>query len=121
MNSIEVQNANIFFANMDINISSSERYMLLGSWQGTMGVIARAVIDLIKHDMCSDSSTVTLEISQTINLVFVETKIRSLYKPEMLLSIYYVAGWHITTYFKAGKKERVNLGRQRYHYLNVER
>lgn len=75
ISSFEVRNANIFLANMDINVSSSKRFMLLGSWRGTMGLISRIIIDLIKHDMCSDSSKVTLEISNTINLMFAETHI----------------------------------------------
>jgi len=46
--------ANNFIDNMDVNIS--QRYLLLGSWRRTMWVISRAVIDLVKHDTCSNAS-----------------------------------------------------------------
>ena len=66
-----------------------------------------AIIDLFKHDICLNSSVFTLEMESTINLVFAEDNIHSLYNVEMLQWIYYVAVWHITACFKAGNNKRV--------------
>ena len=53
--------------------------------------------------MCSDSTSSSLEISRTVELSFTEEDISALYSSEMLSTLYYIAGWHVTACFKAGK------------------
>ena len=78
-------------------------YISRGRWRATLGVLARCVIDLIKNDMCSDSTSSSLEISTRVESSFTEEDISALYSSEMLSTLYYIAGWHITACFKAGK------------------
>jgi len=90
-------------------------FISVGSWQATLGVMARCVINLVKHDMCSNSSTLALEIVSTVLSDFSETNVHALYSDEMLSSLYYITGWHITACLKAGtiragKKMMVNSG-----------
>ena len=75
----------------------------IGSWRATLGVMARCVIELIKHDMCSDSSSLTMEFTATVKSSFSETNSMAVFPSDMLSTIYYIAGWHITACLKAGR------------------
>ena len=57
----ELVNSNhVIINHANSRASAFEIYLLLGSWRATIGVIARTVIDSIKHDMCSNSNAFTL-------------------------------------------------------------
>jgi len=59
-------------------------FVSVGSWRATLGVMARYVIDLFKHVMCSNSSTLVLEIVSTVSSAFSETNVQDLYLDEIL-------------------------------------
>ena len=67
-------------------------FVPVGSWRATLVLMARCVIDLFKHDMCSNSSTLALEIVSTISSAFSETNVQALYSDEILSCLYYIAG-----------------------------
>ena len=53
-------------------------YISRGRWRATVGVLVRCGIDLINNDMCSDSTSSSLEISTTVESSFTEEKISAL-------------------------------------------
>ena len=86
-----------------------DNYFVRAARRGAIGVLARRMIEIIKHDMCSESSKFAIEITSLIDMVYAETNIVSCFKPCMLPTIYYIAGWHIMTCFKMSKRRRGNI------------
>ena len=92
--------------------------------RGAIGVLARRMIDMVKHDMCSQSSKFATEITSLIRMSFAESNIIACYKQCMLPTIYYIAGWHIATCLKMSKKRKGKLGDAMiylFEYATVER
>ena len=68
------------------------------------------MLDIVKYDMCTQSSKFIIEISSLIHLVHAQSDIIAFFKPCMLPTIYYIAGWHDMTFFKISKKRKGKLG-----------
>ena len=104
------------FAQTNTAIILDNDFVSVSSWRATLGVMARCVIDMVKHDMCSNPSSISLEIATTIKLSFREGNINDMYMNEMISLLYYIAGWHLTACLKAGrirtgKEMNSNLGK----------
>jgi len=78
-------------------------FVSIGCWRAALEVMARCTIELIKHDMCSNSSSLKLEIADTVASSFQHANPSALYSDDVLSSLYYIAGWYITACLKAGR------------------
>ena len=85
--------------------------LLIGKWKGLLQVLARTVIDLVKHDMCSGVASSLLDIKEVVSNAFVVEdsvmleSFNNLRAGEALKeSLYYISGWHLTACLKAGKR-----------------
>ena len=99
----------VSFEDRHVGIVSSDDFIAFGSWRATLGVMARCVVNMIKHDMCSNSSNHALELSSTVSSSFAEENIQALFTNEILSTIYYIAGWHLSACLKTG---RIRVGKK---------
>ena len=91
------------FEDTHAGIILAGNFASVGSWRATLGVIVRCGIDLIKYNMFLNSNSFTLEVSVTIKALFTRETIGALYSDEMVSSLYYITGWHLTACLNGGR------------------
>jgi hypothetical protein len=89
---------------LDFEDNTIKTMLLLGKWKGIFGVLASAVIVLIKQDMCSGRTDACKGINDIVKNSFSPKKEVDFSHDAMKQTIFYIAGWHITACFKAGKR-----------------
>ena len=91
------------FEEKHVSMINANDFISKGRWRATLGVLARCIIDLIKNDMCSGSTSSILEMTEMVQSSFTEPNVFAVYSTDLLSSLYYIAGWHMTACLKAGK------------------